>query len=978
MSNEAELILRARAITKEAFDQVKNQLADLERQAKSTGEQSKTMGEGIRSFYQSHQASFTAVGSLAAGTLTAVVGLASGIAALAVHGSGVSDIREAFNQMNATIGNDGPRVLGTLREAFAGTISDFDLMKLSNEAMSKGLKGNEGDFKLVAQAARALGERTGVDAAQAFGTLSAAMATGKTKGAELLIGVVENTKAYQGYAASLHKKVSEMTEAEKAAATQIATQGRLRDIVRETGVVVFDAGDAWAATKVQVDNFKNSLGEAIANSPVLGEALKGIKDGLEQGFGVDRQAQVQNLSSLVGSFAIGLTTGAQVAVTGAGVIARAWSGLQLVFSGTMSVVFYVGLAISTVVTKALELAATIPGVGDRFKGMAATARETTTVLGGMQQSFHDQAVEALEGVKGHSALHDTLGKVNERLGAVKAAMIAAQSTQVQANATTRTGTNLANELAAGLDTEGAAAGATAAKIRGLAAEHKALNDAMHDVTSSLGKSVKGTFDGLLAQRANGISPFADAIDMGALGLGPDSTLNGFEIKPTLNLQSLRDGFSKVTPMAVEMSHPAGDAMSLIFKDSLGKGISGAFAAVGPSMLAAIQGGGSVIEAAGGAFGSYLTGPNGLGSEAIKDALKNSLGKTIGGAVGAMIPMIGPLMGPLIGKFGEWMGKLFGAPSEEELKGRGAADTFHAEVNRMLTDAQRLEAAGDKHKALHIAIRDAVKDRSLSEQEASRLTRALWAAEKEGPEAVKRVIDEINGILTNETPAAVAALGGTVIQTVNAISDTFDQRIGRLKTMLGIGVLGNANYGTGAGDGSPGTGGASNVSLLDYLAANPGDIHRYAESQTNLNQYGENITDPELLAASRNRYDNEARNYLADQATAMETLKNILDANPELEGYATGGVVDAPMSGRAVNVHGLEAIIPLDRPSAIGDAFASHASAASRGVVEGALKRMEAIAERNEAVVRRLAYEMALMPGKIERSLRYEALLAGVR
>lgn len=137
---------------------------------------------------------------------------------------------------------------------------------------------------------------------------------------------------------------------------------------------------------------------------------------------------------------------------------------------------------------------------------------------------------------------------------------------------------------------------------------------------------------------------------------------------------------------------------------------------------------------------------------------------------------------------------------------------------------------------------------------------------------------------------------------------------------------NANYATGAGNGSPGTGGPSNVRLVDFLAANPGDIHRYAEGQTNLDAWGENITDPTLLAESRNKYDNEARNFIAD--------------NPDLfPGYATGtgGKYLNFGSGTPVTLHGRERVMTEAEGQAEAVGFAD--LLASQEMTRAQLRRM---------------------------------------
>lgn len=87
-------------------------------------------------------------------------------------------------------------------------------------------------------------------------------------------------------------------------------------------------------------------------------------------------------------------------------------------------------------------------------------------------------------------------------------------------------------------------------------------------------------------------------------------------------------------------------------------------------------------------------------------------------------------------------KLFGGPSEDELKGRDASRKFEDSIIGTLTAQQKAEAGSDRWKQVVIGVRDAYRDVGKSAAEAEAIVQKLWQAEKEGPEAVKKVQDEI--------------------------------------------------------------------------------------------------------------------------------------------------------------------------------------------------------------------------------------------
>lgn len=159
---------------------------------------------------------------------------------------------------------------------------------------------------------------------------------------------------------------------------------------------------------------------------------------------------------------------------------------------------------------------------------------------------------------------------------------------------------------------------------------------------------------------------------------------------------------------------------------------------------------------------------------LKDVLSNSLGglndifqrafEGGGGVTGAvksfatnfaaglldMIPVIGPYLsqfaGAIVSGLSKLFGNLFGGPSEEELAGRDLVSSFEDDIAKNLTAQQRLEAGGESWKETVIGVRDAYREVGLSEQQALDDVSRLWDASKEGPEAVKRVIDEISAHL----------------------------------------------------------------------------------------------------------------------------------------------------------------------------------------------------------------------------------------
>lgn len=122
----------------------------------------------------------------------------------------------------------------------------------------------------------------------------------------------------------------------------------------------------------------------------------------------------------------------------------------------------------------------------------------------------------------------------------------------------------------------------------------------------------------------------------------------------------------------------------------------------------------------------------------------------------------------------WSGikSIFGGVSAMEQQGRSAAAAFRAELKATLTDTQLLEVGTDEWKTSIIAIRDAYLAAGRTEEEALAISRQLWEAEKQGPEAVKRVIQEIQGVMQQGLIPATQAAGRAMADAARLARGSF--------------------------------------------------------------------------------------------------------------------------------------------------------------------------------------------------------------
>jgi len=211
------------------------------------------------------------LGKIAAGAGLAVAGAAAGIGValgkLAVDAAPLEGIGFAFDKMADRVGLS----LDELRTASAGTVSDFELMRKANIALTGA--GDElgaafgKNLPKLMEAARAAAKATGQDVDFLFESL----VTGVKRGSPMLIDntglVVKLGEANEAMAAQLGKSVEELTAEEKSIALLNATVEAGKRMVDEFGGGTLTAAEQMAQLRAQLQNTKDQIG--IAMLPAL-------------------------------------------------------------------------------------------------------------------------------------------------------------------------------------------------------------------------------------------------------------------------------------------------------------------------------------------------------------------------------------------------------------------------------------------------------------------------------------------------------------------------------------------------------------------------------------------------------------------------------------------------------------------------------------------------------------------------------------
>lgn len=363
-----------------------------------------------------------AVGNLLSSAFSSALGLLKQIPAelieLGARGSDVVDLKDHFASLNAEIGNTSGEVLSKLRTAFGGTITDADLMKDANVALSKGARLTATDFETLAKASRNMADEVGDKrgAKGQFEALLNVIATGRDKGLVKLpldFGRIE--QAVRAHAAALGVDIGKLSEHEKQLALRNAVLDQATEKLQRDGEVTNDFGDNVLAARAAIQNFTDDLGEAIARSPAVQAGMDAMGKAITGAVGSDQSTRIQTLIGWVNKLAIGVTEGASLAVKAFEYVSMAGDGVKTVFYGIVTAVGAVISVTSGLVAGLADLASHLPNVGDEFKGLADGARDFGRTTLESTKSFAGLTAEAAKGTLGYGAYYDTLHNVEKGL-----------------------------------------------------------------------------------------------------------------------------------------------------------------------------------------------------------------------------------------------------------------------------------------------------------------------------------------------------------------------------------------------------------------------------------------------------------------------------------------------------------------------------------------------------------------------------------
>ena len=490
-----EAIAKYAALGKEA----PADMVALAKATESTHEESKGLTTGM-------VALGTSIGTMAASAVTAlgrlaVEGIGAAVTAikdLAVEGAEVSDISGNFDHLATAAGHVSQTLLGEMRAGTHGTINDLQLMKTVNADLAAGMNLTDQQFGALAKGAFSLAQATGTDVTAAMDAMNDAMLTGQTRSIALLTGKIDLESAEMKYAHAMGRTADSLSTTEKLEAARVAILDSVASATARLGDQEDGLEEKVQQARASWDNFRQSLAQSVAESPVLTAGFDAIRTALTEAFGGNQEELIKKIVAGINQAAIMATDFGLVAIEMARGVVVAYGTIMVPVDAVIVGITAMVEAVIKANTKILELAASIPGIGSAY----TDAAQASAGAGKMFEDMRAQAVEDLKTtqglVSGKGALHDTLNKLEGGITSVKAAMVEANTVQhaqgeaVKAStAATQAGAAAQLQHAGATDTDTAALKAREEAMKRAAVEEKKMAEAMAEL-NSVGTSFRDT------------------------------------------------------------------------------------------------------------------------------------------------------------------------------------------------------------------------------------------------------------------------------------------------------------------------------------------------------------------------------------------------------------------------------------------------------------------------------------------------------
>lgn len=246
---------------------------------------------------------FGAVG-IAAGVASAAIGITIGaITTLGMEGSKLQGVEDAFDTLAKNAGTTGHALRESLTEGVKGTVDEMQLMQSTMKLMNSGMKVTTDQAEMMGSASRALGKAMGTDAKGGLELMSSALATGRTRGLSMQIGLIDVKKGEEEFAKSIGATAKELNAEGQLEGKRLAILEATRSYLDRVGDSELSFKEKIQQAEVAVEEWFAALSKGVAASPQVNAALDAILNSLRNAFGGESQSLLETILGWINKFA---------------------------------------------------------------------------------------------------------------------------------------------------------------------------------------------------------------------------------------------------------------------------------------------------------------------------------------------------------------------------------------------------------------------------------------------------------------------------------------------------------------------------------------------------------------------------------------------------------------------------------------------------------------------------------------------------
>jgi hypothetical protein len=338
---------------------------------------------------------------------------------LAQVGAQAQGARTSFDALAQSANTTGAALLGSLRVAAQGTISDVKLIESANTGLLLSNGKIAKDLPRLIEIARASARATGQEIGFVFDSLVRGISRGSPQIIDNAGITLDAGKAFDTYAKSIGKSTDELTKADQQQATLNAVVAAGADIIAKTGGSADNAATSFARVSTAIDNLKTKAGGALATA--LAPAADGINaiatlsdkanESVRKAFSgastfSDYQARIKGIGDEFASIGVKVQPLSQAqfnyaqSLVASGVAADQAHQKALDFNGSLVLI---GQTQAVLASSGTVSAAAIDGISQAMVRVGSSSAAGAAFIQGLTQELSAHAITATQAAAGLAA-----------------------------------------------------------------------------------------------------------------------------------------------------------------------------------------------------------------------------------------------------------------------------------------------------------------------------------------------------------------------------------------------------------------------------------------------------------------------------------------------------------------------------------------------------------------------------------------------